>query len=130
MKTANKFAALVAGTLLGAVLTVLSFPSPAPGQQVRTLSAGVGKGDRTIRRDFSLKLVFARKQGPFVAGVRVTIFDQGGNKILETVSDGPWLFVDLPEGSYRVVARPEKGAGAAGEVKVTAGRQKSLYLTW
>ncbi len=130
MKTAHKLAALVAGTLFTAVLTALPFPSPAPGQQARTLSAGIGKGDRTVRRDFSLKLVFARKQGSFTAGVRVTIFDQDGNRVLETFSEGPWLFVDLPEGNYRVVARPESGGGAAGEVEVTAGRQKALYLTW
>lgn len=133
MNSAIKPTIPLAAALLVAVLLAFMLPSPAPAQQADTFSTGVSKDDRTVHREYSLKVVFAAKQGAFRAGVNVTIYDQSGAKVVDTFSQGPWLFVDLPEGSYRVVARQEgeaKGLGAAGEVKITAGRQKALYLIW
>ena len=67
---------------------------------------GIGERDRleAIANDFSLKARFAMQAGNYLADVKVTIEDAQGNKVIETMADGPWLLVDLDPGSYKVIA--------------------------
>jgi hypothetical protein len=130
MNRVEKAAAFLISALLAASLLAFAVPGAGMAQKVRTLSTGVGEEARMPHKDFSLKCVFAERLGPYVAGVKVAIYDADGGKVVETFSAGPWLFVDLPEGSYRVVAQRDSGPKAAGSVTVTAGKQRSLYITW
>ena len=101
---------------------------------VRYFSAGVGLEERAAEYPpFSLKLVFTAGGKPFLAAVDVTIQpDQGGAAIRiphEQVA-GPWLFIDLPSGTYDI------SAGHAGRIqelkgiKVEGGKQKTVHLRW
>lgn len=130
MKPANRTTVFWKTVLAAAVLLGFLVSPAAEAQQPRSFSTGAGKDGRAARPGYSLKVVFAQRDGPFLAGVEVVVYDESGAKVVETFSDGPWLFLDLPPGAYRVVARLKGGRGAAGEVKVGGKRQKSLYLTW
>ena len=130
MNPLKKTAAFLIAVPVAVALLLPAYPDMGAAQDVRTLSTGAGKDNRTLRREFSLKVVFAQRAGPFLAGVKVTIYDEAGGKVVETFSEGPWLLVALPPGKYRVVARRKSGPRAAGTVQVTGVRQKSLYLTW
>ncbi len=112
------------------LIGLLALPGIGIAQQYDTLSTGAGKDSRVPRRDYSLKLVFANRQGTFLGGIDVAIYDQSGKKIVAAHSPGPWFLIQLPGGDYRVVGRGKDGRGAAAEVTVSEGRQKTVYLTW
>ncbi len=129
MKTGKKRRALRmwAAPAMAALLVFL--PTAAlPG--VDTLSTGVGQEGRSAgHREFSLKVVFAERLGPYVAGVSLKIVDEGGQALVDTLSAGPWFYAKLPPGNYRVHAR-RNGARTEGTVEITGVRQKVLYLTF
>ena len=75
-------------------------------RDITLLSGGVGEAEREILseigKDYALKLIFSNEKGEYLSDVKVKMYDEKGKPILETVSDGPWVFVDLPSGSYRL----------------------------
>ncbi|MCX5723131.1 MAG: carboxypeptidase-like regulatory domain-containing protein [Nitrospirae bacterium] len=101
---------------------------------VRYFSAGVGIEERSAAYPpFSLKLVFTAGGKPFLAGVAVTIQSAKGGppiKIPREHVNGPWLFVDLPSGTYRLTAVHADRTQDLKSVKVEAGKVKTLYLRW
>ncbi|MEE8396116.1 MAG: hypothetical protein V3S29_08690 [bacterium] len=131
MSVTGKTCAAIAA--LAFFLAVGAPGAPAPeafGQNVRTLSAGVGKENRGAHPDFSLKLTFAKQSGAYLAGVRVRITDVNGGTVLDSHAAGPLLFVDLPRGTFEVIASRGGGREAAAKVTIIGGRQKKVYLTW
>jgi hypothetical protein len=82
---------------------------------------------------FSLKLVFTAGGKPFLAGVAVTIQPAKGGPPIGIPGDhvnGPWLFVDLPSGTYHVTAIHADRMQGLKEVTVEAGKMKTVYLRW
>jgi len=101
---------------------------------VRYFSAGVGLEERSAEYPpFSLKLVFTAGGKPFLAGVAVTIQSAKGGPPINIPRDhvnGPWLFVDLPSGTYHLTAvHADRTQGLKG-VTVEAGRTKTVHLRW
>jgi hypothetical protein len=101
---------------------------------VRYFSAGVGLEERAAEYPpFSLKAVFTAGGKPFLARVDVTIQPaKGGSaiRIPHEQVDGPWLFVDLPSGTYDITAsRAGRTQGLKG-IKVEEGKQKTVHLRW
>ncbi|HAA03738.1 MAG TPA: carboxypeptidase regulatory-like domain-containing protein [Syntrophobacteraceae bacterium] len=107
---------------LGAFAVVLVFASLSFAQVMATfspeqmayggvpyISGGVGLDERAqmseVSHDYNLKLMFATSpSGEYLSNVAVVIRDTRGRKILEAVSEGPWLFTRLPSGKYSVTA--------------------------
>jgi hypothetical protein len=101
---------------------------------VRYFSAGVGIEERSAEYPpFSLKLVFTAGGKPFLAGVSVTIQSAKGGSPINVPRDhvnGPWLFVDLPSGTYHLTAiHADRTQGLKG-VKLEAGKMKTVHLRW
>jgi hypothetical protein len=97
--------------------------------EVNTLSTGVGIDERGAEHsEYTLKLVFFVDSGAYLANINVTIFDQDGNKILETVSNGPWLYVNLKEGEYKVTAVRTNGDSQSTDFSVFEHRQQIIAL--
>ena len=101
---------------------------------VRYFSAGVGIEERTAKYPpFSLKLVFTAGGKPFFPGVAVTIQSAKGGPSINIPPDhvnGPWLFVELPSGTYHVTAiHADRTQGLKG-VTVEAGKMKTVHLRW
>lgn len=72
------------------------------------ITGGVGFDEReameAMAEEYNMKAVFALASGNFIADIAVTITKPTGEKVLETVSTGPWLYVKLPPGAYSVKA--------------------------
>ncbi len=71
------------------------------------LTGGIGSEERDAlkvqREYFNLRVLTAAKgSGAYLSDVRVTITDSTGRSVLETVMDGPWLYVQLLPGAYQV----------------------------
>ena len=85
-------------------------PSPTPAAPTSTttvphISGGVGYDERAhleaVKPQYNLRLLFAISgAGSYLSGVKVRIQDARGNAVLETVSNGPWFFAQLPPGAY------------------------------
>lgn len=101
---------------------------------VRYFSAGVGIEERSAEYPpFSLKLVFTAGGKPFLAGVAVTIQSTKGMSPINIPRDhvnGPWLFVDLPSGTYHITAVHADRTESLKGVRVEAGKMKTVYLRW
>ncbi|HEV2173183.1 MAG TPA: carboxypeptidase-like regulatory domain-containing protein [Nitrospira sp.] len=101
---------------------------------VRYFSVGVGLEERQAQYPpFSLKLVFTAGGKPYLAGVDVTIQPAKGAAAI-TISreqvEGPWLFVDLPPGTYDISATYGQHKQALEGIKVVGGKQKTVHLRW
>ena len=72
------------------------------------ISGGIGLVERAAMelraKDYNVQLEFSAVTGPYISGVEVVIKDAGGSELLSAVSDGPWFFLDMPAGSYVIVA--------------------------
>jgi hypothetical protein len=71
------------------------------------LSGGVSEEERDQMRSelgpYNVWLAFVeRDTGNYVAGVKVSVIDDKGNALIDTVADGPWLLAQLPPGHYTV----------------------------
>lgn len=107
-------------------------PSAASAYAGKVISGGIGSGTRQEleqrAQHFELKLVFAATpSGDYLADIPVTIRDRQGNTVVEAISEGPWMYVELPNGAYTVTAQ-HAGRTEIREVSVRAGSQRTLYV--
>ena len=82
-------------------------PEPRTAGELTYLSGGVGIDEREAMSaqmgDYNLRLKFAAVGGAYLGKVMVKIEDRNGRTLLETESDGPWLFVKMPKGKYKLI---------------------------
>lgn len=104
---------------------------------VRYISGGIGIDSadamRAQRKDFPVAISFLFSDcgiKQFTAGVQVLIETAGGEPVLEAVTEGPYLFIDLPAGSYRLDARSDLGEPQQRSFAVVAGKHLDLTVTW
>lgn len=97
------------------------------------MSGGFGSDERkalrAMGRNFSLKLVFAAKNGDYLSAVKVIVKDQRGEIWLEAVSEGPWFYVKLPRGKYQVQAA-YKDRMIKKAATISPPKQTSLSYYW
>jgi|DewCreStandDraft_4_1066084.scaffolds.fasta_scaffold133508_1 hypothetical protein len=102
--------------------------------EVRYFSAGVGFEERAAEYPpFPLKLVLTAGGKPYLAGATVRIAAHKNATVLTIPREhveGPWLFVDLPPGSYDITATHGNSTQILGGIKVEAGKQKTVYVRW
>ncbi len=101
---------------------------------IRYFSAGVGIEERQAEYPpFPLKLVFTAGGKPYLSGVKVTITDEKGSRRVTIPQEqvaGPWLFLDLPPGTYHIAATKDDVTQGLKGVKVQEGRVKVVHLRW
>lgn len=82
---------------------------PQTQNDVTFVSGGIGESERkaiqAVKGDYNLNMLFALKgTGEFIADINVRIADAKDTTLVETVTEGPYLFVRLMPGSYTVSA--------------------------
>jgi len=101
---------------------------------IRYFTAGVGLLERQAEYPpFSLKLVFTAGGKPYLTGVDVAIRALNGETAITIPKEeveGPWLFVDLPTGTYDITATYGTQQQSLKGMKIIAGKQKTLYVRW
>ncbi len=101
---------------------------------VEYFSAGVGVEERAAQYPpFPLKLVFFAGPRGYLTQVAVTIKDTKGAVNLLVPGDqvtGPWLFVDLPAGTYDITAIRRDRSEIKQKVAVGAGGSRTVYFRW
>lgn len=108
-------------------------PAPRDAGGVRYLTGGVGQDEAAYilkaGGDYSLRLTFTGSSGQYLADVDTQIYDSSGKERFAAVSDGPFLFVQLPPGRYRVVATAD-GKAREQTLMVPAKGGVSRTLRW
>lgn len=101
---------------------------------VRYFSAGVGLEERQAEYPpFPLKVIFVAGPKAYLSKVNVTITNDSGTVRVDIPSDhvnGPWLFVDLPAGTYRIEGATRGDRVEMKNVRVTQGKTRTVYLRW
>jgi hypothetical protein len=105
---------------LGVAGSAMAIPMSYNYRGTPLLSGGVTEDERDKMRTelgpYNLWLAFVeRDTGYYVTGVKVSVVDDRGNAVIDTVSDGPWLLAQVPPGRYTV--RTSDGQ----EQSITAG---------
>lgn len=100
------------------------------------LTGGIGSPEsQAIKAELarhSLGLTFASQRGgrnEYLAAVQVAIRDTSGAMVLEVLTEGPYLLVDLPAGSYRITAT-YRGKEKQSTVRVVADRHAEFAFLW
>lgn len=93
-------------------------------------TGGVGIEERQAMEkmagDFNVKVVLAGESGSYLSGLMVYIEDMTGKMVFECVTKGPWLYVDLPPGTYRVTSSYNHNSKMQ-QVKVGEGLRKVIF---
>lgn len=101
---------------------------------IRYFSAGVGMEERHAEYPpFSLKLILVAGPRAYLSRVGVTITDDSGAVRVDIPSDhvdGPWVFVDLPDGTYNIEAVSRGDRAERTAIRVSGGRTRTVYLRW
>ena len=101
---------------------------------VRYFSTGVGLEEREAEYPpFRLKLILVAGARAYLTGVDVTISSEDGALRIDIPADhvkGPWLFVDLPPGSYSISATSEGRTQEKKGVVVREGAVRWVHLRW
>jgi len=58
------------------------------------------------------------------------VLDQNDKTILTTVSNGPWLFVNLPSGTYDLETGLKGNEKKISRVNIEKGTQKVISIQW
>jgi hypothetical protein len=86
-------------------------PSPPALQaqqqgNITFVSGGAGDEDRDalkqVESQYNLRLLFAARNGEYLANVAVTLSDARGNAVLDTIAEGPIFYARVPPGRYRL----------------------------
>lgn len=95
---------------------------------VPVASGGIGDGDmeylQSIQHQFNVKLLLTENSGAYLADLPVRVKDGKGNIVLDTVSEGPVLLMQLPKGNYTAMV---SGNGVEREQRISAGSSLKTY---
>lgn len=78
------------------------------GGSVSAVSGGVSVNARDSLRGntppHNVKMVFSLNTGNYLSDVQVKVTDRSGKVVIDDLSNGPWLYAQLPAGSYKAAA--------------------------
>jgi len=110
---------------------------PAQQNGISFIGGGIGVVERKAleqwAKGYSLRIEMATKSGAYLGDMRVRVLNSSGALVLDTSSDGPLLYVMLPEGHYKLDIsglRPDEYATQSKTVNVLDGRQVRAFFAW
>lgn len=111
-----------------------------PVQQLGAVSfvtGGIGVDEaramREARANFPLTLTFVQRYGDkdqFLSHILVEIRRDDGTPVLCATSDGPYLYVDLAPGQYRISATSDGGRQIDRDATIAAGGHRDITFVW
>ena len=101
---------------------------------MRYFAAGVGRLERdaTYPR-FPVNLVFSGPDGAYLSFIAATVWAQDGTQVWQIPAShvkGPWVFLDLKDGKYRIDAVKDTDIKSRARIEVTTGQQQTIFFTW
>jgi len=127
ISTVALFSAAAAGLMATSALAVQDTPTAING--VETVCTGVGSAKDDPRwKDYPVKIVLATTGGADLANAHVTL-TKGGQTLVETDCDAPWVLFKTQPGQYAATATLIGGSGQSHSVNFTSGTsQKEVTI--
>jgi len=119
-------------TALTAAALILASAAPGPIRADTIYEcSGIGLEEREAAENVphTLRLIFARPDGHYLGGVEASLSDAGGSEILAVRCPGPWVLLDLADGTYRVSASFE-GKTVTRKVAIRGGKRQKHVLVF
>ena len=91
-------------------------------------NGGISLEERASAPEEGTKLEFFVSGGEYLSDVQVVVADEAGNELVNTVTDGPWLILDLPDGQYDVQASLGGGNVQSGTITVDSRSEQFGYM--
>ncbi|BCG04790.1 hypothetical protein PPGU19_093580 (plasmid) [Paraburkholderia sp. PGU19] len=108
-------------------------PTVARSLGIAYVTGGVGVEEaaamRAVAAGYSMRARFTANGGEFVSDVDVRILTIDGRLIFTAISDGPYLYAQVPPGRYRLVAKLN-GLERSRSVNVPRRGGITVSLTW
>ena len=98
------------------------------------ITGGVGDDERdameAVRGDYNVHITNSNKDGAFNDSTQITITDKSGTALV-TADAGPLFYVQLPAGSYTIVAQ-HRDMSQTKKIKVAKSKksQPDLHFIW
>lgn len=119
MKTGFTFACLLA--------LCIALPLQAASSNI-LFNGGITLDEREAAPDNGTKLEFFVTSGKFLSRITVSVRDNSGRELVSTVTEGPWLILDLAPGTYTVQATRGNGDAQGGMIEVTGDGEKFSFM--
>lgn len=117
----------------GSIPNTLTFPMYEQ-ESIQYFSAGLGKEERSlIYPPFPLKLIFVKGERAFLASVSVHITKEDGTQLLKIPGEeveGPWLFINLPVGTYVISGTDSAGTTIKKTITVQTTKSTVVHFRW
>lgn len=104
-------ALVFSGKVAGFSTSLIDTASPEQVGDIAYISGGIGESDsnamKAMAKEYKLEVVFIQKlnqREEYLADVQVQIFDHHLRKLLNIVTDGPYLLLNMPQGKYLIVS--------------------------
>lgn len=125
-------ALLIACLLASSHVFAQTDPTPVERNGVTYVTGGVGEDEvlafRQVAPKYNLRITLASKSGHYLSDVNVKI-TSGPRAVLEVQTEGPFLFVHVPAGHYRIAAL-YRHLTETKDVVVPAQRAIDVHLYW
>lgn len=121
MKTSMRLAIIT-------TLTSLLFCANGVAQEYILFNGGVTTEERESAPKEGTKLSFFVRAGNYLSNVSVVVRNQAGQVLVDMVTDGPWLILDLPNGTYQVTATISNGEAQGLAVTVDGSTQEIGFM--
>jgi hypothetical protein len=128
-------------SLMGSMLMCVSLCSFADAPSIKMSEQGISymTGDiseeevevmRQHTQQFNLRIIFSEgKSGRSITDVNVSIYDKGNTLIFDVMGLQPQLLVNLPTGTYKIVAN-YNGVKQSHSLSITTDKPKKIILNW
>lgn len=113
----------------------IAMPAQQQSGEVTFMTGGVAEEAEMMRgvaKDYALEIVLIQRlkvQEEFLADVEVQVLDAQKNIVLETTTEGPYLFANLPAGCYWVVAKFKEDIKQQ-KVLIDTNKHQKVVLWW
>lgn len=125
---------LSAGLMIGAPVLAQSMLQAQEQNGITYITGGVGvdeaKAIESMRGRYNLHLTVTAKNGDFLAYVPVKVMNSRKQIVLDTKTNGPYLFAQLPAGRYEVIAGGEDTRAQQRTVQVGARGGANLHFVF
>lgn len=117
----------------GSFASELPVPTPQNQGEVSYVTGGIGIDEadafRSAAPQYNLRVTFSSLRGEYYAAVKVTLLDAQGRTVIETTSDGPFVYFHVRPGKYQVRAE-NLGQAVTRAAQVRDKRATELYIRW
>lgn len=104
------------------------------GKDVQYFSAGVGIEERrAVYPQYPLKLILVQGVRAFLAEVNISITKSDGTLLVDIPSEhvmGPWVFINLPTGTYTISATDANQRTIERKVSVEGKTTRVVHFRW